>query len=373
MKNKIIFSFVWFAAACSAAPTPNKVTPRTGADSSVTTSGTATNNDSTTGLTAEQMLDPRKAKVTLLAQPAKVAASNDPQTSLEVPGFKMKIEGAHFVRMLRCAKDHKVSYHGKDLNSPWVTASGDLTRDMIRAAWDLSASDIGQTGCDLVGDHIVREDFIDLTAGNRTTVKQEFYYVINPCVRAEYSTFKGDNCSYNLTFTNPMEFSAKYEQAFLDFAKNVTDTEETLSSYFYRIKAIAYQMQTEAETCERKYLEEVEKRANRFGLAKIAGLAVGTLVGSLIGGGVTEFVGGQGLISNTITSVFSGNQEAPKYKCEPYEKLRAQGVAIEQKLPEVMDKLLNARKQLAAVNSAYAQLEVKVLGDNYNRNNKIGQ
>lgn len=294
--------------------------------------------------------DPAKAslKVTDFSQvPASAGSSG------RVPGISVTFSNADYYKLLRCKESTSLS-----------TSTGVNARQFFSSLKSYELKDVWRRAegeCAYVGKKIARDVYPDLTAGH-TTVEQQFFYVLNPCVIE--STDKNETCSYQLVITESMRYTSQFAIDFVNLGAKLNEIEGTLTSLFYQLSSLTTQTRFAVEKCEDDYFKqklEEKKKAGLFGVLKVG---VSALVGGLVAGPAAGFIQASGVLDGVMSFFEPKTNDAP-FSCPAAEKFKPVVKQLAEKdIPEAILQVKTVREKMNSVNASYAKLDVQVIKEN---------
>lgn len=296
------------------------------------------------------------------SQPSLTSASSDLSTTLKLPGFRISYTKADYVQMLRCAKSYKFkAANGKDVSE--LLTSNKASREDLRSAWMNAWASFRE--CNIVGDNISRDNFVDFTAGNKTALEQSFYYVINPCLRTEHLIDASEPCSFNLKVTLPITYTATHEASFLAATANLSKMEDKLSATFGKLQFLAGDYRYALEVCDFNYQQQVAAEARKQGIAKLVGLGVNTVMSAFMMGASPVFLAMKNNVGSIVAQAFAGKPANITKGCPNADAKLQEAQALQNTLNAVIDEVQLRRNEIANLNIGYAKLDVSNKSSNF--------
>lgn len=292
---------------------------------------------------------PEQASASITTAPVVAAASEE--SRLKVPVLAFARQNADFVMIARCPKSFVMrTPAGDDIKTLAPTLPTRLSQ--LRWAWQNAAFDAA--GCRLVGSYVARDKFEDLAAKSGS-----FYYVINPCVMKERSTNPTENCSYNLSISEPVSnYTNTLSAEFLAEAENLANAEATFAGIYSQLYFIAQSIQVNQDACERQWAFE-QSRANFFqGLKSLVAIGIGAAVGGIMSGGAATIQGAKTGLG--IASALFPERNATPPKCPVVDDLITKATAVTGRAEGAQKAVLDVRAKLSELNSAYAKLDSSI-------------
>ncbi len=212
---------------------------------------------------------------------------------VSVPTFTIDYSNNNFVQILRCA----ASYH-QSLEEQYAKVAASTDYKERRWPWDDAFGN--PTFCKVVSTKTSAKEYADLAASNG-----RFFYIINPCVTAEFSTSKQEECSYNLTFTDNFEFKDALSDQFTLQASKLGEAESTYDGTVLLFMGLTQSLMDLQNSCLVQFQnEQAKKDAQQFWGD------IGTVIGGSVLTGVLGFLGPR-LIKNKSGNFSKAVQKHP--------------------------------------------------------------
>lgn len=274
-------------------------------------------------------------------------------SSGRVPGISVTFSNADYYKLLRCKDSTALS-----------TSTGTNARQFFSSLKPHELKDVWRRAegeCAYVGKKIARDVYQDLTAGH-TTVEQQFYYVLNPCVNE--STDKNEACSYKIVITESMRYTSQFAIDFVNLGAKLSELEGTLTSLFYQLSSVTTQTRYAMEKCEDEYFKRKLEEKKRQGIFNVLKTGVGALVGGLVAGPAAGFIQASGVLDG-VMNMFAPKPNNEPFGCPEAEKFKPIAKQLAEKdIPEAVLQVKTVREKLNSVNASYAKLDLQVLKDN---------
>jgi hypothetical protein len=289
---------------------------------------------------------PSLAKVNLKTQPATVPA--DQMSELGVPGFSFEYLESDMVRILRCNKSY-------DLRHPTTAESikemrsnqSYLGPDILKWSWQEA---LQSKECRLLGAKITRQEFRDLSAKSG-----QYYYVINPCVSQPLSLTNLEDCSYDLAFTDSVDYRNELEPVFIARAQQLADLEGKLSAHVVKILATSRHIRNKTIECEDLWAHRQAMKAFKNGIVSLGAMAVGAVVGGIVAGPAGAMKGAE-----TFMGIANGLQGPLTLEAKNCVKVTALVQEWETEFSQItptVDQIILVRKDMAKLESGYMSLD----------------
>lgn len=226
-------------------------------------------------------LDPTKAKTSVQATEVKSEIFGE---SYKLPYFEITYSGATYVQILRCQEDYR------SFLQQAITDNKDRPQPDQKWPW---LNSIGNAAfCELASRYTILEKFYDVGAKNGT-----FFYVLNPCVSAEFSKTAKDECSHNLTLTSKIEYTDSPSLAFAKKAGELDNAESAFDAAMTKYSALSRMLVQQKEQCQGAFDADIanQHETNLYWEASAAA------------GAVAAGLGARALLSKRVTTSMANN------------------------------------------------------------------
>lgn len=221
--------------------------------------------------------EPKETKIYL--SPFEAKATIDRELSLgdsrivegyQAPRLSINFNKSDFVQVLRCAASYRMqTLLGEDVRN---VKGRPGERSALEWAWTMALAD--SRICKLVGTKVSTNEFVDLTSPKGT-----FYYIINPCILAENSVLKREECSYDLTLTYPITVTDSLSDETRTVTKELADAEAILNASLVAAKHLAKKINIHLTACENRIAHDKSLLDFKKGLIQLIFLAGGATIG----------------------------------------------------------------------------------------------
>ena len=303
------------------------------------------NNDITGSQLSAQMkpMDPSESTAAITTQPALGPASEG--GDLKVPVIGLELNKSDYVMMLRCPKSF-VPNTPQGVDSRTIAESG---RNLGEFKFVWVEAFQYNSGCRQVGNFIARTRFEDLAAKSG-----EFYYILNPCLSKERSTLPNETCSYNLVFSNSIQYTNNLSAVFLSEAEKLSAAEASLAGLFSQLFFYAQSIKINQEACEDQWAFSQSRSAFFSGLVGLISMGVGAAVGGVMSGGAAAFNGAKtGL--GIARALFPKRQT--QLQCPVAKDMASKAEEVTTRIEGAQKAVLDIRQKLGTLDANYAKLD----------------
>ncbi len=300
-------------------------------------------------------VDPETATLSLTAEPFLDTASEG--GTLRVPtvnitGFEE--HRADYAQIARCST-------GTVLRAPTGEKLEDIPAESAKRLqqlkWIWVNSVWGDSvNCKIVGGvnaHNARPRFQDLSAKTGS-----FFYVMNPCVRAERST-KKETCSYNLIVTKSLTYENTLTEEFMAKAEDLSVAEARLAGLYSQLYYNTQLLRMRKDECENNYAVNESVKNFWKGLLSFSLGGVGAALGGAMSGGTAAL---QGFKTGMAIAVgFFKKLPAEPNICPVADRIIQQSQDTVAALPVALNRVLELRAQLSDINATYGKIDKSIL------------
>jgi hypothetical protein len=197
----------------------------------------------------------------------------DPNSTF--PTIDFERVNSDYVEIIRCNSSFKFTDSlGKNIRDEEVNLVAK------KSAWLRSIE--FTNNCFFVQTKATDPPFLDFTVDSGS-----YYYVLNPCLKADNTLDNKDRCSYNLFFSNNIIMGSNaFSERSRILAKKLIVKENAISELAYKASALSYLITKRIESCESKVALEQERHRKISGFFQV-GVCLATA-------GVAKAVAGAG-------------------------------------------------------------------------------
>ncbi len=252
---------------------------------------TKTNTNTASDPSQSAKIDPSTAAAKIDAKIKMSPADVMTDPNMLFPTMALSLTTADYVQILRCA----ASFQLKTLSGLTISPVDDTPAPVSSPAdrkWAWSAARNDSHNCKIVAEYLPGPIYADIAASSGS-----FYYIANPCIKAEKSTTGQDACSYDLSYSDRVySFVNGFNEVVLDKAIELSKANAHLLSLVDDLRISSKLLELRLDACESRYaFNETEKALKRgfimLGLFSV-GFIVGTSLPPLPGVGITGGPGG---------------------------------------------------------------------------------
>lgn len=208
---------------------------------------------------------------------------------VKVPSFNLDYSNNTYVQILRCG----AAFHSF-LEDQYKQVANEKKAEDRKWVW---VDTLGNTRfCRIVTLMTNAKTYADLAAPNGN-----FFYVINPCVSADYSQTGKDECSYALTFTQNFQFSDALSDAFILESAKLADAESKYDATVLKFLGLTQELKDLQDACLAAFQNDQSKID-----AQRAWGDLGTVIGGGVLTGVLGYLGSRYLKNKSWESAEAG-------------------------------------------------------------------
>lgn len=283
MKNFIYILALLFFTACTKTESKSAASHSQSSSSGSNTSSTGSSTSSSTGTAAssdpsqQPKMDPSTATATVDAKIKMSPADVMKDPNMLFPTMTLNLSNADYVQVIRCA----ASFQMKTLSGLTISPTDgnpppNSTPDDRKWAWSAALND--SHNCKIVGEYLPGPIYADIAAASGS-----FYYIINPCIKAEKSTTGQEACSYKLSFSNRVyDFVNSFNDTVLDKAIELSKANANLLSLVDDLRISSKLLELRLDACEGRYAFNETEKALKRGFVMLGLFSVGFIVGSTL-------------------------------------------------------------------------------------------
>jgi len=291
---------------------------------------------------SEAKLDPSKASVT-------VSFKTDPMPGYpkgSVPTLNLTFSNANHTEVFRCGASFELKYGNGIQKLKDVPTSDPNYLEYAKDAFGRMRTN--------------GSDCVKIGVGNSLNVVRDygaqsgdFYYIVNPCVTSDQSTTNRQDCSYQLAITEPVQYTNTRAQAEVDILNTFLKAEGELYANFKEMEAINTSVVAIETTC---VLDEADRQAVAARSQAIMGIikTVATTVINGLAPGVGTALGAVVDALGNLKKAGAGPNVGST--CPAAETKIARYKELEGKVNTIATRVIEARKELHSLDSAYADV-----------------
>ncbi len=201
----------------------------------------------------------------------------------KLPSFKMTYKGANYVQILRCDETYRSLLDGRierAKKSPGI--------DSLELIWRDSFGQ--QTYCQIAANFYVPLSFQDVGAKNGT-----FFYLIRPCILAQYSSSKKNECGSNLAVSKSIDYKDSPSDILLTKMAAIRDAEAEYDAVLAKLYALSATLIANKDRCQE--LSDLEYKSQMQSIKSSLDHDFWQIVGTTVGVGAT--VGARALLTDS--------------------------------------------------------------------------
>ena len=204
--------------------------------------------------------------------------------NVNVPKIDIDLEDSDYVEILRCAASYNfVDNMGQDVFE-LDDSKGSLRSK--KESWTTALNDY--LYCKIINNKISSESAQDMSCPTG-----RFYYIINPCIEKINSTTGQDDCSYNISKSETIEYQEAIRQQLRDQAIELSKVEQKLYEKTNDAAVLATLLNIKLKACEDQIATESALKSFYAGTAHFAAFALLFVTVGVTSGPVYAVMAGQ--------------------------------------------------------------------------------